>query len=282
MSEKKSWEFSFSNLEKALSYFSVNGFVGFVDLLQPNDLENLEQAFKETVSAGKLKIGVDEIIAFNDVIFLHETFKQYATYSRILTFVDRILKGPFELQHSKLNCKPIRDEGKGEIHWHQDYPFFPHTNFDLLAVGIHLDDENERSGCLEFILGSHKRGPLTHCKEKEFAYECTDVISLKDEPPVTITGKKGLVTIHHCLTLHRSAPKRESPNRRLLVYQYRACDAIQLAGVIWRCTGYPIRPLEGIRMARFPNGFNVEIRGSSGRLFDKFGKLAPDKEQTNY
>ena len=44
-----------------------------------------------------------------------------------------------------LSFEPINDKGSGLINWHQDYPFFPHTNFDLLAFGIHLDDEDENS-----------------------------------------------------------------------------------------------------------------------------------------
>ena len=30
--------------------------------------------------------------------------------------------------------------GAGEVGWHQDFPFFPHTNYDLLACMFLLDD----------------------------------------------------------------------------------------------------------------------------------------------
>jgi len=29
------------------------------------------------------------------------------------------------------------------VEWHQDWAFYPHTNADLLAVGIMLDDIND-------------------------------------------------------------------------------------------------------------------------------------------
>ena len=34
------------------------------------------------------------------------------------------------------------------VEWHQDWAFYPHTNDDLLAVGVCIDDMNETNGCL--------------------------------------------------------------------------------------------------------------------------------------
>ena len=42
-----------------------------------------------------------------------------------------------KFHHSKLNFK--WGDG-GEIKWHQDIQFWPHTNYEVLALGVYLED----------------------------------------------------------------------------------------------------------------------------------------------
>ena len=43
--------------------------------------------------------------------------------------------------------------------WHQDIQFWPHTNYDLLTVGVFLEDVEPGMGEVGFVSGSHD-GPL--------------------------------------------------------------------------------------------------------------------------
>ena len=43
-----------------------------------------------------------------------------------------------KFHHSKLNFKAAR--GGEEVKWHQDIQFWPHTNYDLLTIGVFLED----------------------------------------------------------------------------------------------------------------------------------------------
>lgn len=98
-----------------------------------------------------------------------------------------------------------------------------------------------------------------------------------EENVVLMTCPGGTVTIHHCLTLHQSSPKNNDRQRRLMVFQYRTDDNVQLSGVLWKCTGYKVTaPSERNGFVRFADGSLIENRGKDGRLYDKFGKLAPD------
>src|SRR3546814_12432932 len=45
------------------------------------------------------------------------------------------------------------------VEWHQDWAFYPHTNDDILAVGVIIDDMSEENGPLMVFPGSH-RGPV--------------------------------------------------------------------------------------------------------------------------
>ena len=65
------------------------------------------------------------------------------------------LIGPgVRFQTGKLNMKSAGDGSA--VEWHQDWAFYPHTNDDLLAVGIMLDDVDETNGPLCVLPGSHR------------------------------------------------------------------------------------------------------------------------------
>ena len=69
----------------------------------------------------------------------------------------RRCSGPtVRLQTTKLNTKA--PGGGAAVEWHQDWAFYPHTNDDLLAIGLILADVDEANGPLMVIPGSHK-GP---------------------------------------------------------------------------------------------------------------------------
>ena len=71
-------------------------------------------------------------------------FKRYAFFHALardpaITSILAQLLGPAIRQHGgKLNMKSA---GYGSpVEWHQDWAFYPHTNDDVLATGIYLDD----------------------------------------------------------------------------------------------------------------------------------------------
>lgn len=259
--------------------YARDGFISFPDLLSDSEVHDLQAAFDRAEAAGKLSIGEDKVISVNDVIYIDPVFEKLAKDTRFITILQALLGDEVELQHSKFINKPRADKGGGVFKWHQDFPFFPHTNFDLLALAVHLDEENADSGPLQVIPGSHQAGVLSHCVNGEFVYHCTDTAyEANAHKKVTLTGRAGNVTIHHCLTMHASDQKRNDRNRRVLYYQVRARDCIQLAGPLWKCTGYQLTPYDPkrSRMARLADGISIEIRGNNGRLFDIYGALKPD------
>ena len=50
----------------------------------------------------------------------------------------------------------------GDDDWHQDWSFYPHTNYDLLAVGIYLEDCFDENGPLKVLPRSHKGKLFDH------------------------------------------------------------------------------------------------------------------------
>lgn len=275
-----SWLFSgIEDLEKAKRCFDSLGFCVFSKLMSEDSILQLVAAVDEAINEKRLHIGESSLESNNDAIYAHSEIEHVCRNKILVKIVRTFLDCDIELQHAKFNAKPRNDKGMGEVKWHQDFPFFPHTNFDLCACIIHLDNESAGSGAMEFIPGSHKNGVASHLSEDGlFEYQCTDGQAISFRQPELIIAKRGWISFHHGLTLHRSAPKVVEDDRRLLVFQYRAIDAVQVAGVIWKCNGYQVQSLLPTKkMVRFPCGTRVEMRGVGGRLYDLFGTLGPDK-----
>ena len=88
---------------------------------------------------------------------LHETYWAFASTSPIVDVVVDLIGPDVKFHHSKLNFKAPR--GGEEVKWHQDIQFWPHTNYDLLTVGVFLEDVEPGMGEVGFVPGSHD-GPL--------------------------------------------------------------------------------------------------------------------------
>ncbi len=146
----------------------------------------------------------------------------------------RDLIGPnLRLHTTKLNMKSA---GYGAvIEWHQDFAFYPHTNDDVLAVGVIIDDMGSENGPLMVMPGSH-RGPIyDHHIDGVFAGAmnlATNGLSLDDA--VELNGPAGSISIHHGRIAHGSAPNTSDRDRRLLFYEVMAADAFPVMGSMTR------------------------------------------------
>ena len=276
---ENSWNFSIKQKEEAVSYYHKNGVVGFHDLINLQDLYSILNGINEAIKNDDLIYNDADYTDQNDLIFSHPILEKYVKDNRLVSLTRELLGNPIELQHAKFAAKPKKNKTIGGINWHQDFPFFPHTNYDMVACSIHLDDEEIDSGPLKVIPKSHELCVLSHCTDGKFMYRCTDEKKIYDDKSTTLKCNAGDVTFHHCLTLHSSEPKKNDRERRLIVFQYRAQDALQLSGAIWKSNGYQVEKNTSNGKVRFSDGLILENRGIDGRLFDIYGKLRPDEQK---
>lgn len=162
-------------------------------------------------------------------------FDRLMRSDRILD-IARDLVGPdVRLHTTKLNMK--RAEYGAPVQWHQDFAFYPHTNADVLAIGIVFDEMGEENGPLQVIPGSHRGPILDHHASGVFAGSC-DVRegghTLADA--VSMSGPAGTVSVHHGHVLHGSALNRSTRDRRMLFYEMMAADAWPVQGSMTRFT----------------------------------------------
>jgi ectoine hydroxylase-related dioxygenase (phytanoyl-CoA dioxygenase family) len=153
-----------------------------------------------------------------------------ALESPILDIVAELLGPSIRFHHSKLNLKGGHVGAPVEVH--QDAAFYPHSNDDVLAVGLLLDDATAENGAMSVLPGSH-RGPIYTHYDAEGRFvggmRAEDIARLDRRGAPLLALPAGSIHIHHYRLVHWSAPNSSPGDRRLLINAYAAADAVPLA-----------------------------------------------------
>lgn len=155
---------------------------------------------------------------------VHRFFGELLRSPTILGLVQSVLGPDVRALGSKLNLKT--GGGGSAVEWHQDFAFHPHTNDDVVAVGIAFDDCTVDNGCLMVLPGSHCGPVLDHHQDGVFVGAIdpgTAPVDLDRAVPVQL--RAGGVSLHHGRTLHGSAANQSGGSRRLLLLDLAAADA---------------------------------------------------------
>ena len=158
-------------------------------------------------------------------------FRKLVTSPKLLSVTQALLgTADVRLTGSKINMKSPR--GGSPVEWHQDWAFYPHTNDDLLAIGVMLDDCTLENGAMLVLPGTH-RGPVYDHHVDGYFCGAIDVDSagLDFAGAVPCLGRAGSVSFHHVRLVHGSAQNMSPHPRALLLYEVAAADAWPLLGV---------------------------------------------------
>jgi len=155
---------------------------------------------------------------------VHPVFWEFAQSPRLLSVLTRLLGPNVRLHGTKLNMK---DPKYGSpVEWHQDWAFYPHTNDDLLAVGVMLDDMHLENGPLMVLSGTHTGPIFDHHADGRFCGGIDPTaVTLPFDKAVTLAGKAGSASFHHVRLVHGSAQNTSTKPRQLLLYEAGAADA---------------------------------------------------------
>ena len=142
----------------------------------------------------------------------------------ITDLVCQLIGPDLRMDHTKLNIKPAL--GGEPVEWHQDWAFYPHTNDDILEVGVMIEDCTLENGPLLMMPGSHRGPVFDHHYEGYFAGAIDPATAGLDiREAVPITGKAGSITMHHVRLVHGSRDNLSERDRPLLLFGYCAADA---------------------------------------------------------
>ena len=137
------------------------------------------------------------------------------------------LLGPnVRFYQSKLNFK--NPKGGTEVKWHQDKPFFPHSNDSVLTLGVYLEDCDDLQGPLEIISESHKKDVFSHYKNSEWTgnIDHKDLSKINLQKRKVLKGKAGSITVHNYRTIHGSKPNNSQLPRPLMLYVLSSGDSV--------------------------------------------------------
>ncbi len=135
-----------------------------------------------------------------------------------------LIGGSVKFYHSKVNFK--LPAGGAEIDWHQDWPVFPHTNTNLLAISVPMTPSREANGCLRVLRGSHKKGPRSQWDGSAYVLNCNKSLTEEDlQTAVYVEADPGDLVVHHGLLVHGSEPNTSDQMRTTFIVQYAAADA---------------------------------------------------------
>jgi len=159
----------------------------------------------------------------------HPYFWEVLRNSRMTEVLASLLGPDTAIITSKLNTKA--PGGGAAVEWHQDWAFYPHTNDDLLAFGLMLEDVDAANGPLMVIPETHRGPILDHGINGVFAGAINpDDPLFERDKIVTLTGKAGSMTVHHARILHGSAPNVSDRPRYILFYEIAKADAWPILG----------------------------------------------------
>ena len=223
--------------EEQKAFFWENGYLPVPNLLTPQETAALAQRCDDLASRKLthlpepyvqlepemakrgVKLG-DDVLAVRKIWMLYkydDFFRAHALNPRIVNIVADLLgTEDIKLYVDQLFLKAPGGVGSAKS-WHQDSPYWSIEPTNLVSVWTALDDATEANGCMHYIAGSHKRGPIAHHQLDDFKILDED-LDLSKEVAVPI-GAGGCI-FHHSLAAHTTSANTSPYRRRAHVTAY--------------------------------------------------------------
>lgn len=158
-----------------------------------------------------------EMLQFMQISEHNVHFNRLTYHNGILDIIEDLIGPNIQLFHNQALYKPPHHGGP--IFWHQDNAYWRCLPANLVSCWLTLDDVDLHNGAMQFIPGSHLR-PMLHDQA-----EGSDVLldmgkGVDDSQAVVGNLPAGGITLHHCQTLHRTAPNTTDRQRRALAIHF--------------------------------------------------------------
>ena len=206
----------------------------------------------------------------NAPIEVSDAYRQATTDSRMTDCVAELIGPNVKLHHTKINSK--LPGAATVVKWHQDFPFTPHSNDDLVTALLMVDEVTEENGPLEVAPGTH-RGPIHGLwHDGRFTGAVGDTVAAEAKAAsVFCTGPAGSVCLMHTRLLHGSTANRSNRPRTLHISVYSAEDAVPLVPnpVPTRFEGEVVRGERTGRVRSIPFELELPQKPTTASFFDQ-------------
>lgn len=144
-------------------------------------------------------------------------FRRLVYNDRILDIIEDLLGPNIQLFHDQALYKPAYHGGP--VYWHQDNAYWRCTPPNLVSCWLTLDDVNVDNGAMQFIPGTHFKA-VEHGRAQTTTALLDSGDQVGDAQPVVVDLPAGGIAIHHCQTLHHTAPNTTERQRRAFAIHF--------------------------------------------------------------
>ena len=227
-----------------IAEYKEKGFVVVEDIFYAEDVRKMDEAMKGLVESARTLSEHNDVIdlepshtpenprvrRIKEPFLNHPVFHEISKRPRLIAALTALIGPDLRMHGSKINLKSATYGSP--VEWHQDWAFYPHTNDDVLAVGVMLDAMTEDNGPLLCIPGSHKGPTYDHHQDGSFVGAIDpDASGIDFSKAEKVTGKAGSCSFHHVRMMHGSGQNTSGKDRRLLLLQVAAADAWDIRGM---------------------------------------------------
>ncbi|MBP1691533.1 MAG: phytanoyl-CoA dioxygenase [Bacteroidetes bacterium] len=224
------YEGRFEVADGQVRFYEENGFVQLHDVLNPAEVATLRQALDVAVEDRKRlqenwgpRADEGYTKVFLQMVNVWERYpamEEYVLSERIGGIARQLTRSSHvRLWHDHALIKYPQDSKATA--WHQDKVYWPMKENGALSCWMALDDVTINNGCMWFIPGSHKLGPLNPVDLGNAGDE--DLLQLlpmggrESVRPFVAEMKAGSCTFHNGLTFHYAGPNTTHLPRRAMV-----------------------------------------------------------------
>jgi ectoine hydroxylase-related dioxygenase (phytanoyl-CoA dioxygenase family) len=218
-------------VEQFSADYERDGVIVVRELLAASEIASFRQMLDQYVRDRLATLPQSEFVLESDGVTLrnlwrleqHEPrFVPLASHPRLLALIRSLVRGEPVLVGIETFNKPAR-VGSG-VPYHQDNSYFCQNPPDMLTMWIAIDPVIEANGPVYFIKGSHKLGVLptkaSGVRGNSIGMATAPSIPLSEQFCALLSP--GDATIHHCNTIHHSAPNTTDRSRLGLLFVFRS------------------------------------------------------------
>jgi phytanoyl-CoA hydroxylase len=223
--------------ESTIAFYKRNGFAVIPSLFSAEELEEIERQLEShlrldlaSAPKGDVIFEADAERSLRCLFRIHERsayFDQLMRDARLFQLVQQLFNGAGVIADGTMliDKAPLTTY---EFPWHQDNAYQFWNPSDAVAVTLALDDSTAESGAIVCLAGSHREKILPHQPSGVFGASRSLVASpnADEYPPVTLSLKRGDVSLHHVNTIHRTGPNYTPRHRRNLGFAYHSSRSI--------------------------------------------------------
>ena len=230
--------------ETQVATYREKGFIVVEDIFSADDLKQMRDALNGLIEDARSLTEHTGVIdlepghtperprvrRIKEPFLNHPVFNEMARRPKLIAALTALIGPNLRMHGSKINLKSATYGSP--VEWHQDWAFYPHTNDDVLAVGVMLDDMTDDNGPLLCLPGTHKGPTYDHHQAGHFVGAVDpQACDLDFANAEKITGKAGSCSFHHVRMMHGSGQNTSGKDRRLLLFQVAAADAWDIRGM---------------------------------------------------